>query len=138
MREYFGVGSPEDDPKGWQAISPALNVGRITAPLLMQLPENEARGEMEILSRLASTPTPVELYAFPDENHIKFQPRHRLAAYRRSLDWFRYWLQDYVDPDPAKAAQYVRWAALRHRRDEAQRSNPRSQVSAEARSSKRK
>ena len=40
-------------------------------------------------------------------------------------------------PDPAKAAQYVRWNALRQKRDEAQRSNPRSQVSVETRSSRR-
>ena len=137
VRRSFGVGNPDEDPEGWRVISPALNTERIKAPLLMQLPENEARTEIEILARLARTPTPVELYAFPDENHMKFQPRHRLATYRRSLDWFRYWLQDYVDPDDAKAAQYTRWDALRQRRDEAQESNPRSQVSAEARSSKR-
>jgi dienelactone hydrolase len=137
VRKSYGVGNPDEDPEGWRAISPALNAERIKAPLLMQLPENEARSEIEILARLASTPTPVELYAFPDENHIKFQPRHRLATYRRSLDWFRYWLQDYVDPDSAKAAQYSRWNALRHRRDEAQGSNPRSQVSAEDKSSRR-
>jgi dienelactone hydrolase len=137
MRQSYGVGSPDEDPEGWRAISPAFNADRIKAPLLMQLPENEARSEVEILARLASTPTPAELYAFPDENHIKFQPRHRLAAYRRSVDWFRYWLQDYTDPDPDKAAQYLRWDALRQKRDEAQRSNERSQVSAEDRSSRR-
>jgi hypothetical protein len=109
-----------------------------SGPAVPLLPENEARSEIEILARLGRTPTPVELYAFPDENHIKFQPRHRLATYRRSLDWFRYWLQDYVDPDSAKAAQYSRWNALRQRRDEAQESNPRSQVSADDRSSKRR
>jgi dienelactone hydrolase len=137
VRRSYGVGNPDEDPQGWQEISPAFNVDRIKAPLLMQLPENEARSEIEIMTRLARTPTPVELYAFPDENHMKFQPRHRLATYRRSLDWFRYWLQGYVDPDPAKAAQYGRWIALRQRRDEAQGSNPKSQVSAAARSSKR-
>jgi dipeptidyl aminopeptidase/acylaminoacyl peptidase len=136
-RQSSGMGSPDEDPEGWRAISPVFNTDRIKAPLLMQLPEMEARDQVDILARLASTPTPVELYAFPDENHIKFQPRHRLAAYRRSIDWFRYWLQDYVDPDPAKAAQYDRWNALRHRRDESQESNPRSHVSAEDRSSKR-
>lgn len=137
MREFFDLGSPDESPDGWRLLSPALNTDRIEAPLLMQLPENEARTQVEVLARLASTPTPVELYAFPDENHFKFQPRHRLAAYRRSLDWFRYWLQDYADPDPAKAAQFARWDAMRSRRDAAQRSNARSQVSAEARSSSR-
>jgi len=28
-------------------------------------------------------------------------------------DCFRFWLQDYEDPDPAKAEQYARWRELR-------------------------
>ena len=30
-----------------------------------------------------------------------------------SAAWFRFWLQDYEDPDPAKAEQYARWRELR-------------------------
>src|SRR3546814_4475586 len=30
----------------------------------------------------------------------------------RNLDWFRYWLQGDIDPDPNKADQYARWARL--------------------------
>jgi dipeptidyl aminopeptidase/acylaminoacyl peptidase len=137
MRAFFGLGSPEETPQEWRRLSPALNAERIGVPLLMQLPENEARAQVELYARLARTPTPVELYAFPDENHLKFQPRHRAAAYRRSLDWFRYWLQGYVDPDRASAEQYRRWDAMRQKRDEAYRSNERSQASAEASSSRR-
>ena len=114
---FFGLASPDDVPERWRLVSPALNTERIEAPLLMQMPENEARAQAEIYARLALTSTPVELYAFPDENHIKFQPRHRLATYRRNLDWFRFWLQGYVDPDPAKAEQYRRWEAMRTKRD---------------------
>ena len=113
LRTFHGLGSPDETPQRWRLISPALNGDRITAPLLMQLPETEARAQAELYSRLAATPTPVELFAFPDEGHVKIQPRHRLAAYRRSVDWFRYWLQGYVAPDPANAAQYRRWDALR-------------------------
>jgi hypothetical protein len=31
----------------------------------------------------------------------------------RNLDWFRFWLQGYEDPDESKRPQYVRWRALR-------------------------
>lgn len=137
LAQSTGLGAPEETPERWRLVSPALNTARIVAPVLMQLPENEARAQVEVFARLARTATPVEFYAFPDETHAKFQPRHRQAVYRRNLDWFRYWLQDYVDPDPAKAGQYRRWAAMRLRRDAAQSSNPRSQASAEAMSSKR-
>lgn len=30
-----------------------------------------------------------------------------------NVDWFRFWLQDYEDPDPTKAEQYACWHELR-------------------------
>jgi hypothetical protein len=33
-------------------------------------------------------------------------------------DWFRFWLQGYEDPDPAKAEQYKRWRELKKMQDE--------------------
>jgi len=55
------------------------------------------------------------MYVFANEPHQKFQPRHKLSAYIRNVDWFRFWLQDYEDPDPSKASQYVRWREMRQR-----------------------
>lgn len=115
LKDFEQAGPPDEDPSRWKVISPALNTERIKAPLLMQLPEQEFRSSMELYSRLSNTTTPVEMYAYPDEAHIKIQPRHQFAVYKRNLDWFRYWLQDYVDPDPALAAQYRRWDLLRRR-----------------------
>jgi dipeptidyl aminopeptidase/acylaminoacyl peptidase len=137
LRDFIGLGAPDETPERWRLVSPALNVERINAPLLMQLPESEARSATELHSRLAATTTPVEMYAFPDEGHVKMQPRHRAAVYRRGLDWFRYWLQDHVDPDPAKAEQFRRWDELRRLRPAAQERNERSQVSADESSSSR-
>ena len=36
-----------------------------------------------------------------------------MASQGGSVDWMRFWLQDYEDPDPAKAEQYARWRKLR-------------------------
>lgn len=115
MRRVWGVGAPDETPGRWRLVSPALGADRIKSPVLFQLPELEARRIPELYARLAKTGTPTELYAYPDEGHIKVQPRHRLAVYERNLDWFRYWLQDYRDPDPRKADQYRRWDQLRQR-----------------------
>jgi len=115
MREFMQAGPPDEDEKRWRLFSPALNVARISTPLLMQFPAQEVRHAAEFHARLSNTTTPVEMYAFPEEAHVKIQPRHRYAVYRRNLDWFRYWLQNYVDPDPARAEQYRRWDALRRR-----------------------
>ena len=115
-RQVWGLGAPDETPARWTLISSALNAEHIRTPILFQLPEQEARRIPELVARLVRAKNPTELYAFPDEDHIKLQPRHRLAIYERNLDWFRYWLQDYRDPDPGKAAQYQRWDALRRAR----------------------
>ena len=79
----------------------------------MQMPEQEYLDAIDYISPLMASSTPIEVYAFPNEPHQKVQPRHKLAAYERNLDWFRFWLQGYVDPDPIKSAQYQRWETMR-------------------------
>jgi hypothetical protein len=59
---------------------------------------------------------------FTNEYHVKWQPVHRQALYRRNLDWFRFWLQDYEDPAPEKQEQYARWHQLRELQCENSRS----------------
>jgi dipeptidyl aminopeptidase/acylaminoacyl peptidase len=115
LKAIWGLGPPDQTPQAWARMSSALNTQHLKAPLLMQLPEQEYRYVPELYARLAATKTPVELYAFAGEPHIKVQPRHRLAVYQRNLDWFRFWLLCEEDPEPAKQAQYARWRTLRER-----------------------
>ena len=115
LEKVWKLRAPDETPARWKRLSPALNTGRLAMPILMQLPEQEARWSMELHARLTHTTTPVEMIAFPDEPHIKIQPRHKLAAYERNLDWFRFWLQGAVDPAPAKRAQYQRWRSMAER-----------------------
>jgi hypothetical protein len=138
MRQAWGLGAPDETPNRWRLISAALNVERIRAPLLFQVSEQESRYGVELYARLSHSPTPMELHVFPDEAHMKVQPRHRLAVYSRNLDWFRFWLQDHSDPDPAKAEQYRRWRAMAARFAEAQARQERSQSSSDTRSNIRK
>ena len=56
---------------------------------------------------------PVDLMMLNTDEHILTNPGVRLASQGGSVDWFRFWLQDYEDPDPAKAEQYDRWRVLR-------------------------
>jgi len=119
LRDVWGLGAPEETPEQWRLLSAAMNVERIRAPLLLQLAEQESRYAIELHARLTNSTTPAELHVFPEEPHIKVQPRHRLAVYRRNLDWFSFWLLGREDPDPAKAEQYRRWRALAERFREA-------------------
>ena len=134
VRRVWGYGPPEQTGERWQTAAPVFNVDKIHIPVLFQMPESEARRIPELYARLWQQATPTELYAFPDEAHIKIQPRHRLAAYERNLDWFRYWLEGYRDADPAKADQYRRWDDLR-KRWQASRASARTGATAQAQQS---
>jgi dipeptidyl aminopeptidase/acylaminoacyl peptidase len=113
-RQRFGYPAPTDDNAGfWSPVSPAMNASRIAGPVLMQLADDEYLRALEAFSAFRTKGPPVEMYVFPDEHHIKWQPAHRLAIYERNLDWFSFWLQGREDSDPAKVPQYVRWRALR-------------------------
>jgi len=114
-KNQWGLGRPEETPDRWRALSPAFYAEKFHAPILMQMPEQEFRSAIEYVVKMRGSGLPVELWAFAHEPHIKFQPRHKLAAYDRNLDWFRFWLQDYIDPDPKKADQYRRWNEMRDR-----------------------
>lgn len=110
------VGYPpatKTDPSFWRPASFALNAARIKTPLLMQLSDDEYLLSLEAFEALREKDDPVELYVFPGEHHVKWQPIHRLAIYERNIDWFTFWLECVEDPSPAKAAEYVRWRAMR-------------------------
>ncbi|PBJ81953.1 dipeptidyl aminopeptidase [Lysobacteraceae bacterium NML93-0399] len=105
-------GAPEDTPAQWQALAPELNLERIDAPILMQMPEQEYLWALDYAIPLIREKR-ADVYAFPHEAHFKFQPRHLLAANQRNLDWFRFWLLGEEDADPDKHAQYEVWRSMR-------------------------
>lgn len=109
-----GIGYPplhDAAPDFWAPISSAVSAARISAPLLMQLSDDEYLLGLETYSALRDLDKPVEMYVFPDEHHAKFQPRHRLAIYKRNVAWFDFWLRGVEDQGYAPA-EYARWRAL--------------------------
>jgi dipeptidyl aminopeptidase/acylaminoacyl peptidase len=101
------------DPDFWSPMSLALNAERMKTPLLIQQSDDEYLLSLEAVEALREAHAPVELYVFPDEHHVKWQPLHKLAVFERALDWFRFWLDCSEDPDPVKSLQYRRWRAMR-------------------------
>ncbi|MBV1686409.1 Atxe2 family lasso peptide isopeptidase [Novosphingobium sp. G106] len=99
LREWWGLGAPNETPARWKEVSPAMNTDRIRAAVLMQLPEQEYRYNLELIAKLSEAKTPTEVYVFPDEPHAKVQPRHKLAVYERNLAWFERWLLPYATPE---------------------------------------
>jgi dipeptidyl aminopeptidase/acylaminoacyl peptidase len=97
----------------WAEYSPALNAQHIEAPLLINAADHEYVECMQLFTTLQDLRKPVELFVYPDEFHIKKQPRHRLEIYNRNIDWVQFWLQGLEDPERNKIEQYRRWRRLR-------------------------
>ncbi len=112
LGQMWQLGAPEETPGRWREISPVFQLDRIRAPILFQLPEQEFRMLLDYAVPLLRRHQG-DLYVFPEEAHIKFQPRHKLAVYERNTDWFRFWLQGYEDPSPDKAGQYRAWRRMK-------------------------
>jgi len=110
-----GVGGwPEGRSKAnWKLMAPELNADRIDAPVLNNDPDSEFLPDLALYTSLRELGKPVQLFIYPNELHRVNQPKHRYQIYERNLDWFRFWLKNEEDPDPAKAEQYARWRELR-------------------------
>lgn len=112
LREFWQLGAPSETPKRWREISPAYQLDKIKAPILFQLPEKEYLSDLDFAIPLMRRHQ-ADMYVFPYETHIKYQPKHKLAVYERNVDWFRFWLQGYEDPNPEKAGQYRTWREMK-------------------------
>jgi dipeptidyl aminopeptidase/acylaminoacyl peptidase len=98
----------------WLKNSPSFHLDRITTPLMMV-----AQGRWDSLlmwapyAGLHYLQKPVDLIELKSSEHNLTNPRMRMLSQGETVDWFRFWLQGYEDPDPAKAEQYKRWRELR-------------------------
>ena len=117
--------------ESWERYSISFHLDSVHTPLLMEemgdgvhesgqdLVPRYLAVHFEVSQGLARLGKPFEMYYYPDEGHEPDHPRARLASVQRNLDWYRFWLQGYEDPDPVKRGQYERWRLLRelHRSD---------------------
>ncbi len=97
----------------WLKRSPGFNLDKINTPLMVV-----ASGPDSLLlmwqpyAGLHYLHKPVDMIMLNSHEHVLTTPAVRLASQGGSVDWFRFWLQDYEDPDPAKDDQYKRWRDL--------------------------
>jgi dipeptidyl aminopeptidase/acylaminoacyl peptidase len=99
-------------PEFWAQVSLAQNPKKLAFPLLMQLSDTEYLPALESYTALRQNGMPVDLFVFPDEYHIKWQPSHRLASFQRSIDWFDFWFKGERPSDARRREEVDRWAAL--------------------------
>jgi dipeptidyl aminopeptidase/acylaminoacyl peptidase len=111
MRKVWQLGSFDETPRQWKRIGLEFNLDKIKAPVLMQMPEQEYGWMLDSTVPLIRAKK-ADLYVFPNSPHFKFEPDQLLAANQRNVDWFRFWLQGYEDPNPSKATQYKIWREM--------------------------
>lgn len=63
--------------------------------------------------RLLALGRPADILYFQSASHSTTRPQHRLRSLGSNIDWWRFWLMDQEDPDPAKTLQYKHWRELR-------------------------
>jgi len=116
-RQFAFIGYPAtvDDSEQakafWRAFAVSRNARQIRAPVLAQVSDDEFWVALQSVTALRELDRPVDLYVFPGEHHVKWQPAHRLAVYTRALDWFDFWLNDVKAP--GREEEIVHWEALR-------------------------
>ncbi len=81
----------QDHQASWRSISLALNPDRVCAQIQVQAADREARMALTTIVALRRSGVPIDMYVYPDEYHIKWQPAHRAAIYQRNLDTLREW-----------------------------------------------
>lgn len=109
--------SDEEESTLWERSSIGLNVPDKKKPLLVNVSDEELLLGIEDYVRMKQNNYPVEMYVYNDGYHMKWRSDHRLAIYRRNVQWLLYWLQDKRVDDPVDPQQYKRWDFLREQRD---------------------
>ena len=116
-RIFYDMGYPrtvDESPAAtafWKEIAFTPNARRIRSPILVQVADAEYLSALQTFTVLRELDRPIDMYVFPNEHHVKWQPAHRLAVYMRAIDWFDYWLNG------IKAAgrdeEIARWEKMR-------------------------
>jgi dipeptidyl aminopeptidase/acylaminoacyl peptidase len=98
----------------WLKNAPVFNMSKVATPLRIVSRRGAGLLEMwEPYVLLEEMHKPVDLIVLNTDQHVINDPTIRLAAQGGNVDWFRFWLQCYEDPDPSKRDQYARWRRLR-------------------------
>ena len=115
-RHFSAEGYPgvlERNDPFWKDVALEVNARRITTPILMNASEEEFTGAVLTYTALREAGVAVDLFEYPGEYHARWQPAHRLATYRRSLDWFDFWLRGVRSADPQRQSELKEWDRLK-------------------------
>jgi dipeptidyl aminopeptidase/acylaminoacyl peptidase len=98
----------------WLKNSPGFNLERVTAAVHLEYyGAGAALGGWQWYSGLSLLGKPVDFIWLPGGTHLLVKPWDRRASQERNVDWFRFWLKEEEDPNPAKGELYKSWHEMR-------------------------
>jgi dipeptidyl aminopeptidase/acylaminoacyl peptidase len=98
-------------------FAPAFNAQNVKSPVLMEYSSfpGDLTGNMEFFVALKRQGKAVDMFYYPNGEHVLDTPGERIASLQRNVDWFRFWMQGFENAAPPyDPEQYVRWESLRH------------------------
>ena len=109
-----GAGAFGHSLSTWLENSPGFNLDRVRAPVHLEYYGRAGfLGGWQWYSGLSLLGKPVDYVWLPDAAHLLIKPSDRMASQQNTVDWFRFWLLDEEDSDPAKKERYQEWEHLR-------------------------
>lgn len=91
------LGSPDQNPKVYDATSPLTYINAVKAPLLVQQGENDIRvppGQAkQVVEALKKKGNTVDSVFYPEEGHGFYKREHQQDSLRRMVDWFDKYLK---------------------------------------------
>jgi dipeptidyl aminopeptidase/acylaminoacyl peptidase len=114
FERIIGAKPNGDGLSKWMEGAPGFHLDRVRTPLRIEaMQPTSVLGEWELYSSLRMQGKPVDFVYFPEGQHVHQRPLERFASQQGDVDWFRFWLQNYQDPDASKKSQYQLWESLR-------------------------
>jgi dipeptidyl aminopeptidase/acylaminoacyl peptidase len=91
------LGSPDQNPKVYDATSPLTYINAVKAPLLVQQGENDIRvppGQAkQVVEALKKKGNIVDSVFYPEEGHGFYKREHQQDSLQRMVDWFDKYLK---------------------------------------------
>lgn len=117
MDRIRGTSPIGDGLQTWVRDAARFHLDRVQTPVRIEAHgPSSVLSEWELYAGLQLQKKPVDLIYLPKAQHIVQRPQERLESQQGDVDWFRFWLQGYEDPDPTKRDQYARWQRLKQLR----------------------
>lgn len=117
-QSYHEAGWPrliDKDPDFWSHISLLSQAEHVKFPILYQAADNEYLAMLAGFTAIRQAGIPSDMFIYPNEDHIKWQPAHRLAVYRRNLAWFDLWLNDTKSAAVDVSKEAADWIAMKRK-----------------------